>query len=97
MDAVEAGIGGVLIWAQGLNDGGSHAAVTEADGSFSLTDLPVGAVYLLLEIDPPGYQSTTPNWMWVELPPSAAGQVVFRWFGDWRPEYHRVYLPAAFK
>jgi hypothetical protein len=33
----------------------------------------------------------------VELSPRAAGQVVFRWFGDWRPEYHRVYLPLSFK
>lgn len=96
-DVGEMGIAGVLIWAHGLNTGDSFFALTGDDGSFGLPDLPTGFWYLLQEFDPPGYISTTPNWTLVELSHDTAGQAVYRWFGDWRPEYRKVYLPITQK
>ena len=64
-------------------------AETDILGEFVIESVPVGA-YLLMETDPPGYLSTTPNVVPAEA--FRAGQLVFVAFGD-RPQ-RKVFLPA---
>lgn len=80
-DAGEPGLAGaqVILRDNGNNLIGSHT--TGSDGFYSFPDLTPGS-YSVVEVDPSGYVSTTPN-NWV-IPISANSTLTLN-FGDWIP------------
>ncbi len=77
VDPGEVGLSGVTVelWAKGML---IRIATTLPDGSFTFSRLPAG-LYTLVEVDPPGYVSITPNEVDVTL---GQGQTLVVNFGD---------------
>ena len=75
-DGGESGIGGVEVT---LTDGRSRRTTTSRDGSYVFGSLPLGT-YTLMEVDPSGFTSTTPNTVVVTL--TTPGQTNLVNFGD---------------
>ncbi len=71
----------------------SWATVTDSDGFFRMSGIPVGFDYAVVQYDLPGYNSTTPNVILVSIPPSAVGTDLSGSFGDWRTTY--LYFPLV--
>jgi hypothetical protein len=76
LDSGETGIGGVSLVLSGVAD---VVTTTLEDGFFHFDNLAAGS-YVVTEIDPPGYWSTTPNQ--VEVSVSATGEVYTVSYGD---------------
>ncbi len=85
-DLGEPGLAGARVLLQ--TDGGaeSEARLTAGDGAYAFADLAFGA-YRVVEVDPPGYYSTTPNQWRVAVNTSLP---LMCDFGD--AAYRRIYL-----
>lgn len=83
MDAGEPGVPGAGIQLFNPEDGPLQATTSGADGAFTFPDLDPGS-YTLVETDPEGYYSTTPNRREIELTEDTGTLEVN--FGDFQPE-----------
>lgn len=86
LDAGDAPLTGVTVE---LFDGEGFVAdaTTDTDGAYAFSELPLGS-YSVVETDPEGYYSTTPNVVELEL--VVAGDAASVNFGDFMPEEGEV-------
>ena len=85
------GIGGVTVNLRGLDEDVSTSKATAGDGSYIFTHVGSG-VYLVEEINPAGFGSTTPDRVRISMVSDGSAVVNF---GD-RKGY-RIFLPIIFK
>ncbi|MGE0084616.1 MAG: SdrD B-like domain-containing protein [Desulfococcaceae bacterium] len=75
-DYGKPGIGGVVIELRDADGNVIASTVTAGDGSYAFVNIPPG-IYTVMEVEPEGYASSSPNVVWVTVPANGAGTANF--------------------